>query len=88
MGHNSNPLVALSPAWERDFLFHSMTFHTANAFDTVCLLDRDDILQKVASGFLLDEMRAQNFAGPLSPVASNEYWDQSVVIVLLTFCHM
>ena len=40
-----------------------MTFHTANAFDIVCLLDRENISQKVASGFLLDEMREQNFAG-------------------------
>ena len=34
-GHNCTLLFALSPAWERDFLFHYMTFHTANAFDTV-----------------------------------------------------
>ena len=57
-GHNCTPLFALSPAWERDFLFPSMTFHTANAFDIVCRLDRDDTLdetpqnnkQKVATG--------------------------------------
>ena len=62
-GHNCTPLFALSPAWERDFLFPSMTFHTANAFDIVCRLDRDDILdevpqnkkQKVAAGLLLDK---------------------------------
>ena len=73
-GHNCTPLFALSPAWERDFLFHSMTFHTANASDIVCRLDRDDILdevpenkkQKVATGPLLDKLRAQDFAGPLS----------------------
>ena len=46
-GHNCTPLFALSPAWERDFLFPSMTFHTANAFDIVCRLDRDDILDEV-----------------------------------------
>ena len=73
-GHNCTPLCALSPAWERDFLFPSMTFHTANAFDIVCRLDRDDILdevpqnkkQKVATGILLDKLRTQDFAGPLS----------------------
>ena len=51
-----------------------MIFHTANAFDIVCRLDRDDILdevpqnkkQKVATGLLLDKLRAQDFAGPLS----------------------
>ena len=72
--HNCTPLFALSPAWERDFLFPSMTFHTANAFDIVCRLDRDDILdevpqnkkQKVATGLLLDKLRTQDFAGPLS----------------------
>ena len=73
-GHNCTPLFALSPAWERDFLFPSMTFHTASACDIVCRLDRDDILdevpqnqkQKVATGLLLDKLRAQNFAGLLS----------------------
>ena len=48
-GHNCTPLFALSPAWERDFLFPSMTFHTANAFDIVCQLDRDDTLDEVSS---------------------------------------
>ena len=51
-----------------------MNFHTANAFDIVCRLDRDDILdevppnkkQKVASGLLFDKLRTQDFAGPLS----------------------
>ena len=47
---------------------------TANAFDIVCRLDRDDIFdevpqnkkQKVATGLLLDKLRAQDFAGHLS----------------------
>ena len=77
-GHNCTPLFALSPAWERDFLFPSMTFHTANAFDIVCRLDRDDILdevsqnnqQKVATGLLLVKLRTQDFAGPLSSRAT------------------
>ena len=67
-------LFALSPAWERDFLFHSMTFHTASAFDIVCRLDRDDTLdevpqikkQEVDTSLLLDMMRTQDFAGPLA----------------------
>ena len=92
-GHNCTPLFALSPAWERDFLVPSMTFHTANAFDIVCRLDRDDTLdefsqnnkQKVATGLLLDKLRTQDFAGPVSSRAS---WVQSVVIVLRTFCHI
>ena len=32
-GHNCTPLFALSPAWEQESLFPSMTFHTATAFD-------------------------------------------------------
>ena len=46
-GHNCTPLFALSPAWEQEFLFPSMTFHTANALDIVCRLDRDDTLDEV-----------------------------------------
>ena len=77
-GHNCTPLFALSPAWERDFLFPSMTFHTANALDIVCRLDRNDTLdevsqndkQKVATGLLLSKLRTQDFARPLSSRAS------------------
>ena len=55
-----------------------MTFHTANAFDIVYRLDRDDTLdetsqnkkQKVATNLLLGKMRSQEFAGPLSRRAS------------------
>ena len=55
-----------------------MTFHTANAFDIICRLDRDDTLdevphnkkQKVATSLLLDKLRKQDFAGPLSSRAS------------------
>ena len=46
-GHNCTPLFALSPAWEQEILFPSMTFHTAHAFDTVCRLDRNDTLDEV-----------------------------------------
>ena len=77
-GHNCTPLFALSPAWEHEFLFPSMTFHTTNASDIICRLDRDDTLdevpqnqiQKVATSLLLDKLRAQDFAGPLSSRAS------------------
>ena len=65
-GHNCTPLFALSAAWEQEFLFHSMTFHTANAFDIICRLDRDDTLdevpqnrkQKVATSLLLDKLHS------------------------------
>ena len=71
-GHNCTPLFALAPAWEQEFLLPSMACHTANAFDIICRLDRDDTLddvpqnnkQRVATGLLLDKL--QDFAGPLS----------------------
>ena len=71
-------LFTLSPAWEQEFLFPSMTFHTAIAFDITCRLDRDDTLDevpqnkkhKVATNLFLDKMRTQDFAGPLSSRAS------------------
>ena len=76
--HNCTPLLAHSPAWEQEFLFPSMTFHTVNAFDIVCQLDRNDTLdevpqnkkQKVATGLLLDKLHKQDFAGPLACRAS------------------
>ena len=51
-----------------------MAFSTANAYDIVCRLDREDTLddvspskkQKVATGLLLDKLHKQDFAGPLS----------------------
>ena len=77
-GHNCTPLFALSPAWEHEFLIPSMAFDTAEAFDIVCRLDRDDTLdevpqnkkQKVATGLLLDKLHKQAFAGPLASRAS------------------
>ena len=39
-GHNSPPIFALSPVWEKEFLAPSMACSTANAFDIVCRLDR------------------------------------------------
>ena len=67
-------LFVFAPAWEQVFLVSSMALSTASAFDVVCRLDRDDILdevsqnkkQKVATGLLLDKLRTQDFAGPLS----------------------
>ena len=78
-GHNCTPLLALSlRIWEKEFLVPSMAFNTANAYDIVCRLDRDDTLdevpqnkkQKVATGLLLDKLRKQDSAGPLSSRAS------------------
>ena len=93
-GHNCTPLFALSPAWEREFLFPTMTFHTANAFDIVCRLDRNDTLDEVPQnkknrklplGYFLT-----NFTNKILPVLSlavpRKSWDRSVVVVLLTFC--
>ena len=93
-GHKCTPLFALSPAWEQKFLFPSITFHTADAFDIICRLDRNDTLdevpqnkkQKVATGLLLDKLRTQDFMD-LSLVVPHGSWIQSVVIVLRTFCH-
>ena len=72
-GHNCAPLFALSPAWEHEFLFPSMAFNTANAFDINSRLDRNDTLddvpqkkQKAATGLLLDKLHEQDFAGPLA----------------------
>ena len=45
--HNCIPLFALSPSWEHEFLIPSMAFNTADAFDIVCRLDRDDTLDEV-----------------------------------------
>ena len=86
-------LFALSPVLEKEFLVPSMAFITANAYDIVCRLDRDDTLddvpqnkkQKIATGLLLDILHKQDFAGPLSSRVSVP-WDRSVVIVLLTSC--
>ena len=47
-GHNCTPLFALSPSCEKEFLVPSMAFSIANAFDTVCRLDRDDTLDEVS----------------------------------------
>ena len=55
-----------------------MAFSTANAFDVVCRLDRNDTLvevpqnkkQKAATGLLLDILHKQDFARPLSSRAS------------------
>ena len=65
-------------AWEQEFLVPSMAFNTANAYDIVCRLDRDDTpnevpqnkKQKITTGLLLDKLQKQDFAGPLSSRAS------------------
>ena len=35
------------PLVEQEFLFPSVTFHTAHAFDIICRLDRNDTLDDV-----------------------------------------
>ena len=54
-----------------------MSYSTADAFDIVCRLERNDTLdevpqkkQKVATGLPLDKLHKQDFAGPLSSRAS------------------
>ena len=77
-GHTCTPLCALSPAWELEFLLPSMAFKTANAFDIITRLDRNDTLddvpqdkkQNAATGLLPDKLRTQDFAGPLACRAS------------------
>ena len=62
----------------KEFLVPSMALSTANAFDVVFRLDRNDTLdevpqkkkQKIATGLLLDKLHKQDFAGPLSSRAS------------------
>ena len=46
-GHNCAPLFALSPAWEHEFFVLSMAFNTANTFDIISRLDRNDTLDDV-----------------------------------------
>ena len=80
-GHNCAPPFALSPAWEHEFLVPSMTFNTANAFDIISRLDRNDTLddvpqnkkQKAATGLLLDKLHKQVFAGPPACRASRVF---------------
>ena len=94
-GHSCTPLFVLSPAWEREFLFPSMTFHTANAFDIACRLDHDDILDEVPQnknrklplGYFWTSCVHKTLLD-LFPVAPQEFWDQSVAIVFWTFCHI
>ena len=77
-GHKCALLFALSSAWELEFLLLSMAFKTANAFDIITRLDRNDTLddvpqdkkQKAATRLLLDKLRTQDFAGPLACRAS------------------
>ena len=77
-GHNCTPLFALSPIWEKEFLVPYMALSTADAFDIVCRLDRNDTFddvpqdkkQKIATRLLLDKLQKQDFAGPLSSRAS------------------
>ena len=93
-GHNCTPLFALSPIWEKEFLVPSMSLSTADAFDVVCRLDRNDTLDEVPQnkkhrrlplGCFLTNSINKTLLGHY-PVAPRESWDRSVVIVLLTSC--
>ena len=73
-----------------------MALSTADAFDIVCRLDRDDTLdevpqnkkQKIATGLLLDKLHKQDFAGPLSSRASKVLGSTSRYRVADTLPHM
>ena len=92
-GHNCTLLFALSPARERDFLFPSMTFHTASAFDILCRLDRNDTLddvpqnknRKVPLGCFWTNSINKTLP-VLSLAVPRKSWDGSDAIVLLTSC--
>ena len=74
----THPMLALSPAWEKEFLAPSMASSTMNAFDIISSLDHDGKLdeapqkkkQKLATGLLRDKLCEQDFAGPISVRAS------------------
>ena len=80
-----------SPIREKRFLVSTMSLSTADAFDIVCRLDRNDTpyeiprkkKQKIPAELLLDKQISKTQLG-LYPVAPLEAWDRSVVIVLLT----
>ena len=81
-GHNSAPIFALSPDWEKDFLAPSVSCSTADPSRIVCRLDHDGKLdqatqnkkQKVATNLLRGKLYEQDFTflrpskvvGPLS----------------------
>ena len=69
-------LFALSPAWEHEFLFPSVTFQTANSVLILFLgwsvttrltkFHKTKNRKLPSDGLLLDKLRTQDFAGPLS----------------------
>ena len=71
-----------------------MAFSTANAFDIISRLDRNDTLDDVPQNksrklppvYFWTNFINKTLLG-LSLVVSRELWDRSVVIVLLTSCH-
>ena len=91
-GHNSAPIFALSPDWEKEFLAPSMACSTANAFDLFAL-DRDgklDEARRIRSRSLPLDFSVTSFLGrillDISPYGPPKFWDQSVVIELRTSC--
>ena len=75
---DSASILALCPNWAKEFLGPSMARSTAEAFNIVCRLDRNDKLdegsedkkQKVATSLLHGKLHTQDFAGPISLRAS------------------
>ena len=73
-----------------------MAYGTADAFDIVCCLDRNDTLdevqqnkkQKVATGLLLDKLLKQDIAGSLSSRASRVLGPSSSYRVADILLHM
>ena len=79
-GHNCTPLFALSPAWEQEFIFPFMTFHTAKAFDIICRLDRDDALTLFVDWTVMTHLTKFHKAQKLPPVY---FWTSCVNKTLL-----
>ena len=93
-GHNCTHFRSLPSG--RNFLVPSMACSTADAFNIVSRLDRNDTLdevpqskkRKVATGLLLDILHRQDFAGPLSSRASRVLGPISRYRVADIFLHM
>ena len=87
------PILALSSNWEQEFLAPSMARSTAEAFNIVCCLDRNDTLDEVPqdrSRRLPQACSVTNCISRIlldqSPYGPPKLWDRSVVIELRTFC--
>ena len=90
------PVLAFSSIWEKEFLAPSMARSTADAFNMVCCLDRNgklddspqDRKHKAATTLLRDEIKRQDFAGPISLRASKGLGPISRFRVVEILLHM